>query len=159
MLCGGSSGVQCSSTGCCVFPELWSAGQPVKCNLIAFCLQPSAPNPGCTPWCFCIGHQWSYIWAMTAPQPAGKPLILHFDVTSHHSSKGLCPVVASLCSLRGREVFRHISYTPHHCPSASSSLVSPPCLRLNGKLNLFVLPMTRMSLSGQSGSMEENNLF
>lgn len=65
MLYGGSSGVQCNSTGCWVFPELWSAGQPVKCNLTAFCPQPSTPIPGCTPWCFCTRHQWSCIWAMT----------------------------------------------------------------------------------------------
>lgn len=159
MLCGGSGGVQCNSTDCCVFPELWSAGQPVKCNLTGFCLQPSTPIPDCTPWCFRVGHQWSCICVMTALQPTGKPLSLHFEVTSHHSIKCLCPVVASLCSLRWREVFHHISYSPYCCPSVSSSLVSPHCLGLNGNLNLFVFSTTRIGLGGQSGPMEENNVF
>lgn len=113
MLYGGSSGVQCNSTGCWVFPELWSAGQPVKCNLTAFCPQPSTPIPGCAPWCFCTRHQWSCIWAMTALQPTGKPLFLHFDVAFHHGRKYLCPVVASLGSLKAREVFHTVLTAAH----------------------------------------------
>lgn len=88
---------------------------------------------------------------MLSLQPTGKTLFHHFHVTSHHSSKYLCPVGAPLCSLRGSQFLL--------IPSASSSLVCPPSLGLNEKLNLFVFPTTRISLGGQSGPMEEYNPF
>lgn len=161
VLCGGPSGAQCNSTGCYVFPVLWSAAQPEKCPsdsplLTAFCT-----HSGCTPWFFALAsNDLTLLLWLLCNQPGS---LFSFILMSH-----LLITVNDDVQLQFSLILAAASWD-----FALSSLVSAPCRWWSReemscyswncttlKRCLFVFPTTgRIGLGGQTWSVEEKSFF